>query len=131
MLQCADARFYCNTAAASFGTKLQTGVLSLQRDDTSALVFMKEGCLDKEEEDGTGVALFVAAFVVIRLNHFLSVPTSLSLLILHPCLHILFFSLFWLLALSTVSRFSIHVFSLFSFLYLIFILLLLWPASFN
>ena len=59
MLQCADARFYCNTAAASFGTKLQTGVLCLQRDDTSALVFMKEGCLDKEE-DWTGVALFVA-----------------------------------------------------------------------
>ena len=97
MLQCADARFYCNTAAASFGTKLETDVLSLQRDDTSALVFMKEGCLDKEE-DGTGVALFVAGFVVIRLNHFLSPQSSPS---------------------PPLSRFSIHVFAFFSFLSLL------------
>ena len=93
MLQCADARFYCNTAAASFGTKLQTGVLSLQRDDTSALVFMKEGCLDKEEEDGTGVALFVAAFVVIRLNHFLFSQSSQPLSIFMSSLSFLSFPL--------------------------------------
>ena len=82
---------YCNTAAASFGSKLQTGVLYLQRDDTSALVFMREGCLDKEEEDGTGVALFVAGFVVIRLNHFLSPP----LLILHSISTSPFFLIFF------------------------------------
>ena len=82
---------YCNTAAASFGSKLHTGVLYLHRDDTSALVFMREGCLDKEEGDGTEVALFVAGFVVIRLNHFLSPP----LLILHSISTSPFFLIFF------------------------------------
>ena len=53
MLQYADTRlccYYCSTAAASFGTFLQTGVLHVQHDDTSALVFMTQ-----EERMGRGL----------------------------------------------------------------------------
>ena len=53
MLQYADTRlccYYCSTAAASFGTFLQTGVLHVQHDDMSALVFMTQ-----EERMGRGL----------------------------------------------------------------------------
>ena len=53
MLQYADTRlccYYCSTAAASFGTSLQTGVLHVQHGDTSALVFMTQ-----EERMGRGL----------------------------------------------------------------------------
>ena len=49
MLQYADTHF-CSTAAASFGTSVQTGVLHVQHDDTSALVFMTQ-----EERMGRGL----------------------------------------------------------------------------
>ena len=72
-MQCCNmlTHYYCNTASASFGTSLQTwDGLHVQHDDTSAPLFMTMAVLTQEER--TGVALFVAGFVVIRLHHFLS-----------------------------------------------------------